>query len=994
MSHRNPNRLTSLLWILLLCLMATSPLFAGRWLQQESEHFVVIYRPAHAYLVPHILESAELALANLRTVFDYQPSEKIIINTYDFSDYGSAGTTTVPVNFIRLQIEPLELGYESSPFNERFQWLIGHELVHIVVNDQATAAEKVTRAVFSKVSPESTQPMTIFYSLLTNHARYSPRWHQEGIAVFMETWLSGGYGRVLGNFDEMYFRSMAAEGRSLPSANFLDAKISYESFLVETLFYLYGARFNAYLAANYGYRKLIDWYTLLDGDFYRGFHSKFKKVFGVSMEESWQAFALNEAQFQQKNLQRLQSAPLTPLRPLKNSPLGWVTSAFWDSSHQALIYGFHHPHRLTTIERLHPAGGRTEDLGSLPTPTILQISSTAFDPELQLYFYTVNNNKLYRDLWVLSTDSGKRKMLFQDCRVGQITVSPKTHELWGIRHQSGKTILVYSAYPYRELLPVVEFATGDNLQQLSVSPDGNYLSASMHRASGQQSLILADIQYLREGKNFTFSRISSDGSPEYPSWSPDGKMLYWSAYPNGVSNIYRYDMDSKEILAMSHTLRGLFKPVYLSADTLFAFEFTTEGFRPVLLPNRPAEHLPAIHYYGQEVYARNPELADLVLPETAGSDGLASAADPAAPAADDASRDYHPLRNLHFHSIIPVVTGFQSQIAAGIFTHITDPLYEHNLTVEAAVTPKKENRAQPRFHFKSTYEYRHQYKLGIEHNAPDFYDLFSDRKRGMIGNKFTAAYNRFIKYDVPHQIKHDTEIALYTGIQAINDNLVRVSRPDFFVGQSVVSSTNLRRAIGSVDSEEGTEWNITAMFFGVDPRHDLQVVGGVHAELGYFFPWVWDHNVLHLKLYGGIRHTRPDLSIGRYYFGGFGNRFLESARERQYRSMFRLPGIPIYSLDGDRFIKGMVEHDLPPIRPGKLFLGEHYLNHISLAWYAQGLWLRSPQADVWGDVGGQIDLVFKHWFNLESTLSLGVAQAWSAQGNSHEWFISFKLLKN
>nr|NIW47080.1 hypothetical protein [Gammaproteobacteria bacterium]NIX58718.1 hypothetical protein [candidate division Zixibacteria bacterium] len=343
----SPKKFFYLSLISFVLISFSTQLSAVKWLEQESEHFIVIYRPSHDYLVPHILTSAEKALIPLTKLFNYQPSEKIIINTYDFSDYGRAGTTTVPQNFIRLQIEPLELGYEYLPFTERFQWLISHELVHVVVNDQATNIETVLRFFFSKVNPEATQPMSIFYSLLTNHARYSPRWHQEGIAVFMETWFNGGYGRILGNFDEMYFRSKVAENSAIPTANYLDAKVSYESFLIETLFYLYGARFTAYLAQKYGYQKLVAWYTLLPDDFYNSYEKKFEHVFEVPIEEAWQDFIEVEQEFQRQNLERLKSAPLTSIKPVLKENLGWVTSAYLDSSKSSLILGYHRPHQLT-----------------------------------------------------------------------------------------------------------------------------------------------------------------------------------------------------------------------------------------------------------------------------------------------------------------------------------------------------------------------------------------------------------------------------------------------------------------------------------------------------------------------------------------------------------------------------------------------------------------------------------------------------------------------
>ena len=96
-------------------------------------------------------------------IFNYKPSEKIVINTFDIYDFGFGSTTTVPHNYIRLEIEPLENGYESVPYNERFQWLLSHELVHIVVNDHASNIESIIRSIFGKVEPE--QITAINYSI-------------------------------------------------------------------------------------------------------------------------------------------------------------------------------------------------------------------------------------------------------------------------------------------------------------------------------------------------------------------------------------------------------------------------------------------------------------------------------------------------------------------------------------------------------------------------------------------------------------------------------------------------------------------------------------------------------------------------------------------------------------------------------------------------------------------------------------------------------------
>jgi hypothetical protein len=291
------------------------------WLRQESEHFTIIYRQPQAYLVPRILRSAEGALARLAVIFNYAPAEKIVLATFDFSDYGTAGASTVPQNFIRLEIEPFELGYEIMPFHDRIQWLMNHELVHILVNDQASQAESFSRSIFSRVAPEHSQPQSVGFSLLTNHSRYSPRWHQEGIASFLETWLSGGHGRALASFDEMYFRSLVLDNKPFISPQALEGKPSEESFLLGTLHYLYGTRFVAHLAVTYGIDKLMVWYRVNSGEFYERFEPKFAKTFGVDLPTVWREFVASEKEFQQENLRRLQTAAFAKTSRLGDSAL-------------------------------------------------------------------------------------------------------------------------------------------------------------------------------------------------------------------------------------------------------------------------------------------------------------------------------------------------------------------------------------------------------------------------------------------------------------------------------------------------------------------------------------------------------------------------------------------------------------------------------------------------------------------------------------------------
>jgi len=955
------------------------------WYLQESEHFKIIYRDSHSHLVSHILQSAENALQTLSEILDYSPSEKIIINTNDFSDFGSAGTTTVPHNFIRLEIEPFELGYETMPFNDRLQWIISHELVHVAVNDQATKIETISRKLFSKVPPEKSQPITVFYSLLTNFSRYTPSWHQEGIAVFFETWLSGGYGRMLSNFDEMYFRTLVLENQLFPSLRRLDGKDSQTSYLLEMLFYLYGVRFVSYLASQYDSQKILDWFSVENGNFYSDFENKFKKTYGIDLNSAWNNFLLFEEEFQKENLERLKSAQITPIKKLQNSSFGWVTQPYYDHDNNRVFFGNHQSHKLTAINEINFATKQIKKIGSLPSPSMIQVSSTAYDQKNNLFFYTTNNNQLFRDVWVLSTNSMKKKLLFENVRVGQLTVSSETNELWGVQHSSGKATLVYSQYPYSSLNPITQFEVGDDLQQLAISPYGKSLAATLHRSSGQQAIIVADCEQLKNQYKFQYKIISEDGAPEHPSWSPKAEYLFWNSYTNGVSNIYRYSFTNEKIEVLSHTLSGLFRPIYINSDSLFAFEFTSDGFTPVLIPNRSAAHLPAIEYLGQKIVDKNPKVTNWVLePNTFKKTD---------PKNRTKRKKYSSLSHIEFHSFIPIITGFIDQKVLGFYTHLADPLFIHDLTVEIGYSFFNEYSQDPKIHFRGKYEHERTFSIGIDHNATDFYDLFNERKRGMIGTKITLGNNYFWKYDNPHKIKQTSELAIYTGIVAINDNVVKVSHPDFFIFQTSVNSSNTRRSIGSIDKEAGSTWGATAMIFGIDPDN-LELSGGVHLEWDSFATLKWPHNIFHLKLAAGYMQTKNELAISKYYFGGFGNRHLENIDNKQYRQVFRFPGIPIYSLAAKRFYKILIEHNLHPLRLAWPLIGHHYINYIDASWYSQGLLIDSENNQTgWIDLGTQINIVFKHWYNLESTFSAGIAKAWNLDSSNWEWFVSYRILR-
>jgi Tol biopolymer transport system component len=67
--------------------------------------------------------------------------------------------------------------------------------------------------------------------------------------------------------------------------------------------------------------------------------------------------------------------------------------------------------------------------------------------------------------------------------------------------------------------------------------------------------------------------------PESFVFSQDGRYLYGSAYYTGVSNIYRYEVATGEVEAVSNAESGFFRPVPLADGRLVVLTYTAAGVR-------------------------------------------------------------------------------------------------------------------------------------------------------------------------------------------------------------------------------------------------------------------------------------------------------------------------------------------------------------------------------------------------------------------------------
>jgi hypothetical protein len=157
------------------------------------------------------------------------------------------------------------------------------------------------------------------------------------------------------------------------------------------------------------------------------------------------------------------------------------------------------------------------------------------------------------------------------------------------------------------------------------------------------------------------------------------------------------------------------------------------------------------------------------------------------------------------------------------------------------------------------------------------------------------------------------------------------------------------------------------------------------------------HSSVWLRSAAGFSPNDVDNKFANFYFGGFGNNYVDYRTEKRYREFYAFPGLKLNEQGGRNFAKTMVELNLPPWRYSRLGWPGFYLTWMRPAVFAGvlGTNLDRPSIRrVTTDVGAQLDFRFTFLSNLDMTLSIGGAVAFEQGiGPRREAMISLRVLR-
>ena len=950
----------------------------------ETEDLRLLYlHPFQTYLVPHVARTFQNSLAIQERVFDWKPYEKTNVLLLDIADYGNAGASASPVNSVSVFIAPPVHTLETLPGSERMYSTMNHEMVHVANFDAANEQDLRWRKFFGgKPRHTDEHPETILYNYLTVPRLSVPRWYLEGAASFMETWMAGGIGRAQGAYDEMVFRAMVRDDAHFFSNLGLVSKGVAVDFQTGSNAYLYGTRFMSYLAYVYSPQQVVEWLKRGE-DSDRYYASQFERVFGKTIETAWDEWIDWEHGFQAANLSRVREHPLTPVRRLTKQGLGSVSRSYYDPETDSLIGAYQYPGVIAYAGVLSLRDGTARRLTDIKGPMEYRVTSTAYDPASKSLFYTADNHD-FRDLMVTDVATGKTRRLLEDARIGDLAFDQSDRSLWGLRHQNGYVTLVKIPHPYESWTQVYTWPYGFEPFELDVSADGSMLSMSVGEIDGSQFMRVFRTADVTTGKvepiaQFDFGRAIPEGFV----FTPDGKYLYGSSYYTGVSNIFRYEIATGEIEAVSNAETGFFRPIPMPDGKLIVLEYTGEGFAPVVIDPRPLEDLGAITFLGSEIAKKHLVVKEWVVaaPSSVDLDSLVTR-----------RGKYNPLRELEYGSGYPIIEGYRDSVALGWNMRFEDPAKFNRIDVAASYSWDQDLPDGEKPHFSIRYEGL-DWKLEYWHNDADFYDLFGPTKRSRKGDAFIAEYDKSLIYDDPRKLELTTRAAYYTGLDTMPNNQ---NVPTSFANLAAVSArlayTNTRRSQGSVDHEKGWRWKLAASAEHADGETVPQIAGG----LDFGFPLPLKNSSVWLYSSGGFANGDRDNTLANFYFGGFGNNYVDDGDIKRYREYYSFPGFEIDEISGQNFAKSVLELNLPPVRFEEVGTPALFLTWLRPAFFAGAL-VTDPDNDTYRrtvyNAGVQVDLKFTLVHRLPMTLSFGYAAGFEDGDKlDDEWMLSLKIL--
>jgi hypothetical protein len=307
-------------------------------------------------------------------------------------------------------------------------------------------------------------------------------------------------------------------------------------------------------------------------------------------------------------------------------------------------------------------------------------------------------------------------------------------------------------------------------------------------------------------------------------------------------------------------------------------------------------------------------------------------------------------------------------------------------------SPNEDLPTEERLHLRLGYSYW-GWSITSSYNGADFYDLFGPTRTSRKGYSLGVRYKKTLLWEEPRTLDWTVGFAGYADLAELPDYQdVASPAAEYFSFSTGLAYKDIAATLGAVDYEKGFKWRIGASDNYAESEHFPRVWAGL--DYGFLLPA--EHTSIWLRGAGGHAFGDRDDPFSNFYFGGFGNNWIDHLDIKRFREYYSLPGAEINTVGGRNFTRLMAELMLPPLRFKRLGLTSAYLRWARLSLFTAGLVTNIDSVEdrrQMMSVGGQVDIRLVTFSHLRSTLSAGYAIAVEEdEAVSKELMVSLKIL--
>ncbi len=853
------------------------------WTTLETPHFLIHYHQGGEELAKRAAVIAEDVHARLVPRIQWEPRERTRIVLVDAMDEANGITTPIPYNEIVLFLtQPAGgPGFGLTAYDDWLRLLITHEYTHVLHLDMVTGGPETVQKVLGR----------IYFPNL-----FEPEWMIEGLATYEETEeTAGGRGRSPGA--EMVIRTAVLEN-AFPDLG--QASVFPDSWPSGQVPYLFGEGFTRFIAEKYGREKLAEVsvvYSSRKFPFLVG--STGMKVLNKEYSDLWNEWKgeLEKKYGRERDL--LAAKGLTASAPLTRK--GFVTaSPAFSPDGTWVAFGVVAGDEYPGIYLANADGSGMRKIAENVFPSSASGTALSWSADGKRIYHTrieiVRNTDAYDDLYSYDMTRKREVRLTKGLRARDPHPTPDGRQLLFVMNRMGMTRLCVLDLSDAKKLPAAEkditFLTDWSAEQYetpSMSPDGKTIAAGVWRPGGYRDIILLD----PAGK--VIADVTHDRAIDLgPSWSADGRYLYFSSDRSGIFNIYAYDRETKMLFQVTNVLGGAFSPSPSPDNRTIAFaSYGSRGYDISTMRNDPASWKPAEAYV--DTYPR-PHYAEK--------------------AVETSSRPYSPLSTIYPRFWLPWFGySYESGTMVGAFTFGQDAVQRHSYYATVLYGPKN-----GRLWYDLDYFYDGFYPT-VRLQAIDTDVTYSDFLVDPRGVKDYVERDRSLGASlIIPLLKNATQHELTVGYQRKDVSALSDLPPwpgyagpapaegDLISGRLLYRYNSARRYALSISPEEGRTIELGTERFDKSLGSDFAYTKYT-ADWHEYINFPWKHQVLLARAFAGTS-TGQAPPQGAYQLGGDNPGDITLTIDDQ---VVTLRGYPTNVLRGQKAALGSLEYRFPVI---------------------------------------------------------------------------------